>query len=106
MHRPQKQLIPLRAKEWREILLYGLVLMIALLANLIANFSNPVAAKSALQFWLPLALSGGGAFLLAVFVVFLKREPSRAAKLKQKLESAYLEPLTELIQEDRTTSKA
>jgi hypothetical protein len=102
----EKQVAHLRTREWLEILLQGLVLIIALVSSLIADFAAPQAPKSAYQIWLPLALGGGGAFVLAVFVFFLKREPARVAKLKQKLESAYLEPLAELIKEGRNTSKA
>jgi hypothetical protein len=58
------------------------------------------------DFGLPFAISAAAAFLLLVFTLVLRREPSKVTQLRQTLLSAYLDRLPESIKGRDVADKA
>lgn len=80
----------------------------SLIATLIAGLgltgSTPGKDLSS-GIWIPIGLGLAVAVLLVVFVLILRREPSKVFQLRQKLVSVYLDSLSESFRGSNITGK-
>jgi hypothetical protein len=97
--------------EWMHILREILIVAASLLVSTVTTWmfwgkTTVADVRTVGDIWLPIALGGAIALLLAIFVFFLRREPSKVLQLRQELTSAYLNRLADSIKESSLAGKA